>query len=225
MKTILQKETSRQLWESMRKKYQGNARVQRAQLQALMREFEVLKMKEGEAVTDYIARLMVVVNNMGNNGEVMLESQIVEKILRTLTERFNYIVVSIKESNDINRMTIDELQSSLIVHEQKFRRKIKEEEQVLRLLKNKGRVEVEADMQVEATEVEVEGDPHQVRPPWTVIDVTNWDIFSLSVLSGERGLTLQKWMKRRSFCSWHISNIWELRWRRYGSLILDLVIT
>nr|GEX61724.1 copia-type polyprotein [Tanacetum cinerariifolium] len=37
-----------QLWESMKKKYQGNQRVQRAQLQALRREFEILEMKEGE---------------------------------------------------------------------------------------------------------------------------------------------------------------------------------
>ncbi|KAJ9538614.1 hypothetical protein OSB04_031347 [Centaurea solstitialis] len=112
--------------KDLKKKYQGHARVQRAQLQALKREFEVLEMKECEGVTDYIARLMVVVNNMGNNGEVMRESQIIEKISRTLTKRFNYIMVSIEESKDINRMTVDELQSSLIVHEQKFRRKIKE---------------------------------------------------------------------------------------------------
>lgn len=117
----------------MRKKYQGNEKVQRAQLQALRREFEVLEMKEEEAITDYFARVMLVVNNMSNNGEVMKESQIVEKILRTLTEKFNYIVVSIEESKDIGNLSVDELQSSLVVHEQKFRRKVKEEEQVLKV--------------------------------------------------------------------------------------------
>nr|GFC96374.1 retrovirus-related Pol polyprotein from transposon TNT 1-94 [Tanacetum cinerariifolium] len=125
LKTILQKDTSAQLWESMKKKYQGNQRVQRAQLQALRREFEILEMKEGETVTDYISRVMAIVNNMGNNGEILKETQIVEKILRTLTEKFNYIVVSIEESKDITTLTIDELQSSLIVHEQKFRKKVK----------------------------------------------------------------------------------------------------
>ncbi|KAJ9538435.1 hypothetical protein OSB04_031168 [Centaurea solstitialis] len=74
---------------------------------------------------------------MGNNGEMMRESQI-EKILRTLSKRFNYIVVSIEESKDINHMTVDELQSSLIVHEQKFRRKIKEEEQMLKVTQEEG---------------------------------------------------------------------------------------
>lgn len=47
LKTILQKDTSKELWDSMKRKYQGNERVQRAQLQRLRRDFEVLKMKNG----------------------------------------------------------------------------------------------------------------------------------------------------------------------------------
>ena len=133
LKTILQKETAQQLWDSMKRKYQGSKRVQRSQLQALRREFEVLEMKEDETVTEYFARVMLVANNMRNNGEAMQDIKIVEKILRTLTERFNYIVVSIEEANDIDCLTVDELQSSLVVHEQKFRRKEIEEEQVLKV--------------------------------------------------------------------------------------------
>lgn len=134
LKTILQKETSRDLWESMRTKYQGSQKVQRSQLQALRREFEVLEMKESETITEYFGRVMTVANNMRNNGESLQDIQIVEKILRTLTERFNYIVVSIEEAKDIDRLSVDELQSSLIVHEQKFRRKAKEEEHVLKVM-------------------------------------------------------------------------------------------
>jgi hypothetical protein len=37
--------------------------------------------------------------------------------LRTLTEKYNYIVCSIEESKDINHLSVDELQSSLLVHE------------------------------------------------------------------------------------------------------------
>ena len=53
-------------------------------------------------------------------GEQMSESVVVKKILRTLSEKFNYTVISIEESKDIDALTISELQSSLIVHEQKF---------------------------------------------------------------------------------------------------------
>ena len=132
LKTITQMDTAKQLWDSMKTKYQGNARVQRAQLQILRRDFEVLEMKFGELVTDYIARVLSVSNKMRNLGEDMPDMKIVEKILRTLTENFNYIVCSIEESKDINTLTVDELQSSLTVHEQKFRRH-REDDQALRI--------------------------------------------------------------------------------------------
>lgn len=122
LKTITQKATAKQLWDSMKVKYQGNARVQRAQLQTLRRDFELLEMRSGETVNDYFGRVMVVANDMRNCGEDMPDVKIVEKILRTLTENFNYIVCSIKESKDIDSLSVDALQSSLLVHEQKFRK-------------------------------------------------------------------------------------------------------
>lgn len=127
LKTILQRDTSRQIWESMRKKYQGNAKEQRAQLQALRRDFEIPEMKFGEFVSDYFVRVMLIANNMRNHGESMPDVKIVEKILRSLTDQYNFIVCSIEESRDIESLTVDELQSSLVVHEQKFRKKDVEE--------------------------------------------------------------------------------------------------
>lgn len=132
LKTIVQKETAKQLWDSMKVKYQGNARVKRAQLQVLRRNFEVLEMKSGESVTDYFGRVMMVANDMRNYGEDMPDVKIVEKILRTLSKKFNYIVCSIEESKDINHLSVDELQSSLLVHEQKFR-KSEGDDQALRV--------------------------------------------------------------------------------------------
>ena len=64
LETILCKETSKDICDSMKKKYQGTARVKRAQLQALRRDFETLQMKEGESVMSYCARTMETSNKM-----------------------------------------------------------------------------------------------------------------------------------------------------------------
>jgi len=133
LKTITQKETAKQLWDSMKVKCQGSARVKRAQLQRLRRTFETLEMKSGEGVSGYFARVMSIANDMRNCEEDMPDVKIVEKILRSLTEKFNFVVCSIEESKDIDKLIVDELQASLLVHEQKVVEK-RSEEQVLQVM-------------------------------------------------------------------------------------------
>jgi len=48
----------------MKKKYQGSTRAKRQQLQALHLEFETLRMKFGELVSDYFSRVMTVVDTV-----------------------------------------------------------------------------------------------------------------------------------------------------------------
>jgi len=136
---ILNRKTSKIIWDSMKKKFGGNERVKRSLLQTLRRDFEVLEMKNEESIDDYFGRVMSVSNKMRSNGEEMSDSKIVEKILRTLTDKFTYVVVSIEESKDTERMTIDELQSSLSVHEKKFKKISHEEDDRALNVRGRGR--------------------------------------------------------------------------------------
>ncbi|XP_071705208.1 uncharacterized protein [Rutidosis leptorrhynchoides] len=119
---ILDRRNSKVVWESMKAKFGGNSKVKKSLLNSLRREFEVLAMKGDESIAEYFARVMAVSNKMRSNGEDMPDKKIVEKIMRTLTEKFTYVVVAIEEAQDTDTMSIDELQSSLVVHEQKFKR-------------------------------------------------------------------------------------------------------
>ncbi|KAJ0809226.1 putative RNA-directed DNA polymerase [Helianthus annuus] len=130
---ILDRRSAKSIWDAMKQRYEGNARVKKSMLQKLRRDFEVLEMKTTESIPDYFGRVLTVANQMRSNGEVMTDLKIVEKILRTLTEKYMYVVVSIEESKDIERMSIDELQSTLLVHEQKFKKPEKDEEQVFKV--------------------------------------------------------------------------------------------
>ncbi|RDX83506.1 hypothetical protein CR513_35566, partial [Mucuna pruriens] len=110
LETILCKDTSKDIWDSMKKKYQGSARAKRQQLQTLRSEFETLHMKSGESVADYFSRTMAIVNKMPIHGDKMEDITIVEKILRSMTPKFNFVVCSIEEAHDIKELSIDELQ-------------------------------------------------------------------------------------------------------------------
>lgn len=139
LETILNKDSAKAIWDSMKQKYQGSTKVKRAQLQALRREFEILGMKDGESVDEYFTRTLTIANKMKTHGERMEQTVIVEKILRSMTAKFNYVVCSIEESNNVSTLSIDELQNSLLVHEQRMKG-YKEEEQALKVT-NAGKME------------------------------------------------------------------------------------
>lgn len=132
LETIVDKGSSKAICDSMKQKYQGSTKVKRAQLQALRREFELLAMKEGEKIDTFLGRTLGVVNKMNTNGENMEQSTVVSKILRSLLPKFNYVVCSIEESNDLSKLSIDELHGSLLVHEQRMSGS-QEEEHVLKV--------------------------------------------------------------------------------------------
>lgn len=136
---ILNKDTAKNIKDSMKMKYQGSTQVKRAQLQALRRAFELLSMKEGETVDAYFARTLIIANKMKVHKERMMHITIVKMILKSMTSKFNYVVCSIKKSNDLSVMILDELQSNLLVHERRMQGQ-KEEEHVLDII-NSERIE------------------------------------------------------------------------------------
>lgn len=81
---------------------------------------------------EYFTRTLTIANKMKAHGERMEQNVIVEKILRSMTIQFNHVVCSIEEYNNVSSMSIDELQSSLLVHEQRMGG-YKEEEQALKV--------------------------------------------------------------------------------------------
>ena len=74
----------------------------------------------------YFSCTLAIANKMKAHGESMSETIITTKILRSMVSKFDYVVCSIEESNNLHMM------SSLLVHEQRMRSHRKEE-QVLKI--------------------------------------------------------------------------------------------
>ncbi|KAL4312664.1 hypothetical protein GQ457_01G025820 [Hibiscus cannabinus] len=128
--------TAKQAWEILQKSLQGVEKAKKVGLQSLGVEFEMLKMKNTESIDDYVNRVKAVANEMKRNGETLGEVRVMEKILRSLASKFDYVVVAIEESKDLSQMTIDEHVGSLQAHERKM--KLNEEtENMEQVLKSK----------------------------------------------------------------------------------------
>jgi len=120
---IAEARTSKEAWDTLERSYKGADRVRQVRLQMLRGEFEALKMKESEGVADFVTRVRMVANKLKRNGEALTEGRVVEKVLRSLTEDFENVVCAIEESKDLEKMTIDDLASSLEAHEQRKKKK------------------------------------------------------------------------------------------------------
>jgi len=74
-------------------------------------------MEDDQKISEYISKLINLVNQMKTCSEAITDQQISEKIMKTLSSRFDFIVVAIQESKDVKTLKIEELQSSLEAHE------------------------------------------------------------------------------------------------------------
>ena len=63
------------------------------------------------------------VNQLKYNGETLKDARVVEKILQSLTNDFENVVCAIKESKNLEEMTMYELAGSLEAREQRKKKK------------------------------------------------------------------------------------------------------
>ncbi|XP_076906600.1 uncharacterized protein LOC143562770 [Bidens hawaiensis] len=100
--------------------FQGDSQVKAVKLQKLRRDFENLNMREDEPVGEYFSCVMGIVSQKRAYGEAVADQTIVEKILRSLSPKFDYVVPSIEVSLDLSQLTPIRLMGSLQSQEERI---------------------------------------------------------------------------------------------------------
>ena len=117
---ILNATSGKEAWDLLGKCYGGAEKLKKVKLQTSRRQYELMQMEEQEMVGSYFARVQALTNQMKIYGEKVTDTMIVEKILRTLTQKFDHIVVAVEESRDLESLKVEDLQSTLEAHEQRL---------------------------------------------------------------------------------------------------------
>ena len=112
--------TAKEAWHILNQEYVRDKKVVNVRLQSLIREFESFQMKEKENMQECLSRISSTVQQMRTLGEEIKESQVVSKVLRSLTKKYDHVVVAIEESKDMETYTFDELKGSLHSHEERI---------------------------------------------------------------------------------------------------------
>jgi pimeloyl-CoA synthetase len=63
---------------------------------------------------------MVIVIHTRRNKEALTVARITKNILRSLNSKFDFVVVTIEESKEVDKLMVDKLIGSLQAHEQKI---------------------------------------------------------------------------------------------------------
>jgi hypothetical protein len=108
------------MWDKLISRYEGNEKVKDAKLQTFRLKFEQLKMNEDKKVIKYFLSVEELVNAMKGLGEKIEESILVQKILRSLLDKFNPKVSAIEELNDLKTLSIDQIIGTLTTYEMKI---------------------------------------------------------------------------------------------------------
>ncbi|KAL0301998.1 UNVERIFIED_CONTAM: hypothetical protein Sradi_6476600 [Sesamum radiatum] len=115
--------SAKEAWSILQKEYQGSAKVRIIKLQTLRRDFENMKMKDSETIDEYYTKLRELVNQLKSYGEDIPEKRVVEKLLISVTEKYDPIVTTIEETKDITTLTVTELVGSLEAYEKRRSRR------------------------------------------------------------------------------------------------------
>ncbi|KAL0295323.1 UNVERIFIED_CONTAM: hypothetical protein Sradi_6841500 [Sesamum radiatum] len=82
-----------------------------------------MKMKDSETIDEYYTKVRELVNQLKAYGEDIPEKRVVEKLLISVTEKYDPIVTTIEETKDITTLTVTELVGSLEAYEKRRSRR------------------------------------------------------------------------------------------------------
>eukprot|EP00253_Pinus_taeda_P031046 PITA_31046 len=113
----MQLKTTKEIWDKIALSYEGDNQVKHAKLQTLRIQYETLKMHDDESIASYFLRIYEIVNCMKNLVEDIKEVTLVEKVLISLSTKFESKVSAIEEKQDIQTITMTQLHGILTTFE------------------------------------------------------------------------------------------------------------
>jgi hypothetical protein len=117
---VMNLQTAKEMWEKLISSYEGNEKVKDAKLQTHRLRYEQLRMNEDENISKFFLRVDEMVNAMRGLGETIDDSLLVQKILRSLPERFNPKVSAIEEMSELKALSLDQLLGTLTAYEMRI---------------------------------------------------------------------------------------------------------
>ena len=83
---VAKKDSTKAAWERVQTMHLGVECVKEAKVQTLKSELEVICMKDGESIDDFIMKLTTIVSGIHSLGDIVNEISVVKKFLRVVPQ-------------------------------------------------------------------------------------------------------------------------------------------
>ena len=114
---VMQLKTAKEIWDKIVLSYEGDDQVKREKLQTLRIQYENLRMYNDESMANYFLCIDEIVNCMKNLGEEIKEVVLLEKVLRSLSPKFDSKVSAIEEKQNLQSLTMSQLHGIITAYE------------------------------------------------------------------------------------------------------------
>jgi len=111
------KSTAKAIFASLCANYEGSKKVREPKALMLVHQVELFKMKDDESIEQMYSRFQTLVSGLQILKKSYVASDHVSKIPRSLPARWRPKVTAIEEAKVLNTLSVDDLVSSLKVHE------------------------------------------------------------------------------------------------------------
>src|ERR1044072_3662146 len=114
---ITDKETAKSIFDSLQMTHESNTQVKETKALALIQKYEAFRMEEEESVETMFSRFQMLVTRLRVLDKGYSTGDHVKKIIRSLPAKWRPMVTALKMAKDLNKISLEELISSLRSHE------------------------------------------------------------------------------------------------------------
>nr|KYP31948.1 hypothetical protein KK1_047495 [Cajanus cajan] len=117
---ISQCKSAKEMWDTLQVTHEGTSDVKRSRKHTLIREYELLRMNNGESISDFQKIFTHLINHLVDLGRKSEEEELNLKVLQCLDRSWQAKVTAIEESKELTSLTLATLFGKLREHEQKL---------------------------------------------------------------------------------------------------------
>jgi len=114
--------TSKDMWDALETLHEGTNEVKQSKVNTLVQQYELFCMKDGETISSMQMRFTHIINKLQNLGMTISNQDCTNKTLRCMTKEWQPKVTIIKESQNLNALSMITLFGKLKEHEHEINR-------------------------------------------------------------------------------------------------------